>query len=281
MKNIALITNAQKDSDLSVTKSVIDILLDEGMSVYVSEDISSHFSNAITYNSFPTDIELIIVVGGDGSVIDASKYAVQYDIPLLGINRGKVGYLAEVENNNLTVLKQLKAGNYTISDKMLLEIELVKDGCVIKELAVNDIVASHDEQLLIADLKIEDSVGNVIKYRADGIIFATPQGSTAYSLSAGGPILAHDVESILMTPVSPHSFFNRSVLFNSGECIRVTNISEYALAIRVDGRMRGSLNKNEVCTVKKSGRTIKMLTFSKNSMFSSLFRKMRIIGDMD
>ena len=281
MKNIALITNAQKDSNLSVTKSVIDILLDEGMSVYVSEDISSHFSNVITYNSFPTDIELIIVVGGDGSVIDASKYAVQYDIPLLGINRGKVGYLAEVENDNLAVLKQLKAGNYTISDKMLLEVELVKDGCVIKELAVNDIVASHDEQLLIADLKIEDSVGNVIKYRADGIIFATPQGSTAYSLSAGGPILAHDVESILMTPVSPHSFFNRSVLFNSGECIRVTNISEYALAIRVDGRMRGSLNKNEVCTVKRSVRTIKMLTFSKNSMFSSLFRKMRIIGDMD
>ena len=281
MKNIALITNAQKDSNLSVTKSVIDILLDEGMSVYVSEDISSHFSNVITYNSFPTDIELIIVVGGDGSVIDASKYAVQYDIPLLGINRGKVGYLAEVENDNLAVLKQLKAGNYTISDKMLLEIELVKDGCVIKELAVNDIVASHDEQLLIADLKIEDSVGNVIKYRADGIIFATPQGSTACSLSAGGPILAHDVESILMTPVSPHSFFNRSVLFNSGECIRVTNISEYALAIRVDGRMRGSLNKNEVCTVKRSVRTIKMLTFSKNSMFSSLFRKMRIIGDMD
>ena len=205
----------------------------------------------------------------------------KYDIPLLGINLGKVGYLAEVENDNLSVLKQLKDGSYTISDKMLLEIELINKGAVVSELAVNDIVASHDEQLLIADFKIEDSVGNVIKYRADGIIFATPQGSTAYSLSAGGPILAHDVESILMTPVSPHSFFNRSVLFNSGECIRVANISEYPLAVRVDGRMRGSLNKNEICTVRKSTRTIKMLTFSKNSMFSSLFRKMRIIGDMD
>ena len=281
MKNIALITNAIKDIGLAVTKAAIDILISEGMSVYVSEDLSAHFSDVITYSSFPDNIDLIIVVGGDGSVIDASKYAVKYDIPLLGINLGKVGYLAEVENDNLSVLKQLKDGSYTISDKMLLEIELINKGAVVSELAVNDIVASHDEQLLIADFKIEDSVGNVIKYRADGIIFATPQGSTAYSLSAGGPILAHDVESILMTPVSPHSFFNRSVLFNSGECIRVANISEYPLAVRVDGRMRGSLNKNEICTVRKSTRTIKMLTFSKNSMFSSLFRKMRIIGDMD
>lgn len=281
MKNIALITNAIKDVGLDVTKAAIDILSSEGMSVYVANDLGSHFSDVITYSSFPDNIDLIIVVGGDGSVIDASKYAVKYDIPLLGINLGKVGYLAEVENDNLSVLKQLKDGSYTISDKMLLEIELINKGAVVSELAVNDIVASHDEQLLIADFKIEDSVGNVIKYRADGIIFATPQGSTAYSLSAGGPILAHDVESILMTPVSPHSFFNRSVLFNSGECIRVTNISEYPLAVRVDGRMRGSLNKNEICTVRKSARTIKMLTFSKNSMFSSLFRKMRIIGDMD
>ena len=281
MKKIALIANTLKDNGLIVTKSVVDILVSEGMSVYVSDDIGLHFSNVITYHSFPDDVELIIVVGGDGSVIDASKYAVKYDIPLLGINLGKVGYLAEIENNNLSVLKQLKDESYTISDKMLLEVEFVNDGVSVSELAVNDIVVSHDDQLLIADFKIEDSVGNVIKYRADGIIFATPQGSTAYSLSAGGPILAHDVESILMTPVSPHSFFNRSVLFNSGESIRVTNISEYPLAVRVDGRMRGSLGKNEVCTVKKSARIIKMLTFSKNSMFSSLFRKMRIIGDMD
>ena len=281
MKNIALITNANKDADLKITRSVIDILVNQGMSVYITDELDAHFSNVITYHSFPDNVELIIVVGGDGSVLDAAKYAVKLDVPLLGINLGKVGYLAEVENDNLEALKQLKDGNYTIGDKMLIEAEFIKNGAIVSEIAVNDIVASHDEQLLIADFKIEDSVGNVIKYRADGIIFATPQGSTAYSLSAGGPILAHDVESILMTPVSPHSFFNRSVLFNPGECIRITNVSEYPLAIRVDGRMRGSLNKNEVCTIKKSARTIKMLTFSKNSMFSSLFRKMRIIGDMD
>lgn len=281
MKNIALITNANKDVDLKITRSVIDILVNQGMSVYITDELDAHFSNVITYHSFPDNVELIIVVGGDGSVLDAAKYAVKLDVPLLGINLGKVGYLAEVENDNLEALKQLKDGNYTIGDKMLIEAEFIKNGAIVSEIAVNDIVASHDEQLLIADFKIEDSVGNVIKYRADGIIFATPQGSTAYSLSAGGPILAHDVESILMTPVSPHSFFNRSVLFNPGECIRITNVSEYPLAIRVDGRMRGSLNKNEVCTIKKSARTIKMLTFSKNSMFSSLFRKMRIIGDMD
>ena len=280
MKNFVLVSNALKDSGYAVTDKVVSILKDLGASIYVSATSGYTGPHIIRYDAFPENAELVIVVGGDGSVIDASKYAITHDIPLLGINLGKVGYLAEVDADNLSVLNKLADGDYQINEKMILEVNY-GDDCGSCECAVNDIVVSHDGHLGIADIKVEDSVGNVVKYRADGVILSTPQGSTAYSLSSGGPILAHDVESILMTPVSAHSFFNRSVLFNSSEIIKVTNIGDSSLIISVDGRNHGTLSVNEACTIKKSERSIKMLTFTKNSMFTSLFKKMRIIGDMD
>ena len=108
---------------------------------------------------------------------------------------------------------------------------------------------------------------------------ATPQGSTAYSLSSGGPIVAHDVDGILLTAVSPHSFFNRSVMFNSSEVIKITNLGMDPIHISIDGRCRGNLDTNEYCTVFKSEKKIKMLAFEKNAMFSKLFKKMRILED--
>lgn len=281
MKHFVLVPNERKDSEYSVTDNVVSVLKDFGANVYVSEQSSYRNFEVVLYDVFPENAELIIVVGGDGSVIDAAKLAIDHNVPLLGVNLGKVGYLAEVEVDNLSVLSKLAKDEYQINDKMIIEVEYEDSGKKIVGCAVNDVVVSHDGHLGIADIKVEDSIGNVVKYRADGVILSTPQGSTAYSLSSGGPILAHDVESILMTPVSAHSFFNRSVLFNSSEILRVTNIGELPLIISVDGRNHSSLNNNQYCIIRKSKKSIKMLTFVKNSMFSSLFKKMRIIGDMD
>ena len=281
MKRFVLIPNAVKDVDFSVTEMVVGMLSDMGAEIYVGADCAYATNKVRVYTDFPKDVDLIIIVGGDGSVIDAAKYAVANDVPILGINLGKVGYLAEVEVNNLSVLSRLFSGEYLISSNMLLEVEYGSNGEIVNKFAVNDVLISRDGYQGIADIKIEDSIKNQVKYRADGVILSTPQGSTAYSLSAGGPILAHDVESILMTPVSSHSFFNRSVLFNSSEVIRVTNAGDIPLVISVDGRKLGELTKDQSCAVRKSFKTIKMLTFAKNSMFTSLFRKMRILGDMD
>lgn len=279
MKNIVIIPNESKDKGYLVTQSVVTRLLKLGFKVYISSDKEYRCEGLDLYEDFPKDAELILIVGGDGSVIDASKYAISLNIPILGINLGKVGYLAEVETDNIDVLDKLVSCEYEIEEKMLLSVEF--NGEVSSRYAVNDVVVSHGSYLGISDIKIEDSLGNVVKYRADGIILSTPQGSTAYSLSSGGPILAHDVESILLTPVSPHSFFNRSVLFNSSESIKVTNLGDEDLNISVDGRCLGNLGKGRYCIVKKSDKIIKMITFSKNSMFSSLFRKMKNLGDMD
>ena len=280
MKSIAIIPNVDKDKGLIVTDAVADKLLSLNFDVYVRGDIGYVRKGINFYEEIPEEIDLIIVIGGDGSVIDASMIAVDRDIPILGINLGKVGYLAEVEIDGLSLLDNLKSGEYSVVEKMLLSVEFDNKNICSDRYAVNDITISRDRFLQIADIKIEDSLENAICLRADGVILSTPQGSTAYSFSSGGPILAHDVESILLTPISSHSFFNRSVLFNSSEIIKVTNIGEAVLNIGIDGRCIGKISSGESCKVMKAPRIVKILTFTKNSMFTSLFKKMRVLGDI-
>jgi NAD+ kinase len=112
------------------------------------------------------------------------------------------------------------------------------------------------------------------------MIFSTPVGSTAYSLSAGGPIVSHGINAILVTPIAPHSFFNRSIIFSPSDKLKIKNSAETELKISVDGRLFGELNANEECIVKTSEKSLKMLSFNKNSNFSTLFKKMRNLEDI-
>ena len=281
MKKIVIIPNSYKDNNFAVTDKVADKLISMGMAVYMHGDFGYKNSKLHIYDNFPEQIDLIIVIGGDGSVIDASGVAIERGIPLLGVNLGKVGYLAEVEVANLELLERLASGDYSITEKMLLDVKLDNAELPCERYAVNDVAISRDSLEHMADIGVEDSIGNAIKFRADGVILATPQGSTAYSFSSGGPVIAHDVESVLLTPVSPHSFFNRSVIFNSSDVIRVTNAGDLPLNVFVDGRCVGALSAGKSCRVKKAEKSFRILTFTRNSMFSSLFKKMRILGDID
>ena len=283
MKNIAVIPNINKDLSLSVTKDLAEKLLSFGAEVYIESKYSAAVSpSVISYDSFPESAELIIVVGGDGSILDASVIALERDIPILGVNLGKVGYLSEVEPDNLDILSGIFSGNYSIEEKMLLCVNHVSDRVVHKaeRLAVNDVIISHDTFLGIADFTLENSVGDCVKYRADGLILSTPAGSTAYSLSAGGPIVSHDIDSIVATPICPHSFFNRSIIFKSTENIKLKNISKTVLNISIDGRYFANLSVGEECQIKMAERKLKVLTFCENNMFSTLFKKMRILEDI-
>lgn len=281
MKKLVIIPNVNKDRDFAVTDKVVTKLLSLGMNVFIANNVGYDREGVIGYDELPEGIDLIVVVGGDGSVIDASNQAIANDIPMLGVNLGRLGYLTEIEPDGMSVLDGLVSGNYSISEKMLLEVDFADGKRICERYAVNDVTISRDGFLHIADIKIEDSIQNAVKLRVDGVILSTPQGSTAYSFSAGGPIVAHDVESILLTPVSPHSFFNRSVLFNSSDEIKITNLGDIALSVSIDGRSAGMLASGEYCTVRKAEKKVKLLTFQKNSMFSSLVKKMRILGEID
>lgn len=283
MKNIVIIPNPTKDFGLSVTKKLIEKLVSYGLEVHIEKQYSNANLRRVNfYELFPHDAELIIVVGGDGSVIDASVTAISQNIPILGVNLGKVGYLSEVEPDNLDVLSGLLGEEYRIEEKLLLTVSCLKNGETFssQRLAVNDVIISHDTFLGIADFRLENENGECVKYRADGMILSTPAGSTAYSLSAGGPIISHDIDSITATPICPHSFFNRSIVFKSTEKIKLKNESDTDLNVSVDGRYFLNLSKGDECIVKMSEKKLKMLTFNENNMFSTLFKKMRILEDV-
>ena len=277
MKRALIIPNLNNDKDHIVTSRVVEKLTSLGIISFIDEEVAVVDGVTPYHDSIPVT-DMVVVIGGDGSVIDASKYAIEMDIPLLGVNLGKVGYLTEVEPDGLSILDRLVSGDYRIEEKMLLHTE--KCGKTIDRLAVNDVVISHESYLGIADFILTDSNQNSIRYRADGMILSTPQGSTAYSLSAGGPIMAHNVSGIIATAVCPHSFFDRSVVFDSGETINVKNDSCSNMNISVDGRLVCALLPGEVCTVRRADNNFKMVTFQENNMFSNLFRKMKILEDI-
>jgi len=283
MKNIVIVPNPNKDTGLAVTKNLADKLLSFGATVYIEDKYSFAAADAvIKYTDFPSDAELIIVVGGDGSVLDASIKAIELDVPILGVNLGKVGYLSEVEPDNLDVLSRICTDDYMIEEKMLLSVTHVSGNKSVKSsrYAVNDVIVSHDTFLGIADFTLENGSGDFVKYRADGMILSTPAGSTAYSLSAGGPIIAHDIDSIVVTPICPHSFFNRSIIFKATENIKLKNTGNTVLNLSIDGRYFTNLANGDACVVQMADKKLKMLTFSKNNMFSTLFKKMRILEDI-
>lgn len=283
MKHIVIIPNPSKDEGFVVTKNLIEKLLSFGMDVYIENKYTKELPITVNgFEIFPECAELIIVVGGDGSMLDASVTAIEKNIPLLGVNLGKVGYLSEVEPDNLDILSGVAFGNFSIEEKMLLTVTHIGEGKQTKasRLAVNDVIISHDTFLGIADFILENSVGDCVKYRADGMILSTPAGSTAYSLSAGGPIVSHDINSIVATPICPHSFFNRSIIFKDTEHIKLKNTSNTVLNISIDGRYFTNICCGEECVIKMDEKKLKVLTFSENNMFSTLFKKMRILEDI-
>ena len=281
MKSVVIIPNPNKDSGLSVTARLVGKLTSLGLSVYIEKTFSA-ISGALPYSEFPTDAELIIVVGGDGSVIEASRLAIENGIAIIGVNLGRVGYLTEVEPSNTDVFERLISGEYEIEEKMLLSVDTVCEGAneASECLAVNDVVISHDNFLGICEFSLKNKNDDGVNYRADGVVIATPEGSTAYSLSAGGPIVSHGVGAMVVTPVCPHSFFNRSIIFKSDEKITVSNLGGGELNICTDGRFYKKLRCGESCTVYASEKRLKMLTFTKDNMFATLFKKMRILEDV-
>ena len=276
MKNVLIIPNPKKDVGLKITDNVVKKLSSLGIASVIAD-------NTALSEKLLDRPDLIIVIGGDGSVIDASSRAVELGVPMLGINLGKVGYLSELEPNDISLLDRLVTGEYDIEEKMLLSVEANRNGKVscCDRLALNDVVISHGDYLGISDIVVENSRGDAVKYRSDGVIVATPAGSTAYSLSAGGPIVDHSVNSIIVTPVCPHNFFNRSIIYGDSEKMKIFNSGEAELKISVDGRFFSELGAGDYCTVYKSSTVLSMLTFSRNNMFDTLFAKMKLLEELN
>lgn len=276
MNNFLLITNKDKDSDGSRTAEIAEYLLERGASVSCSV-----FGRMSENTVVPEGVECAIVLGGDGTLLKAARDMTGYEIPLLGVNLGTLGYLAEVEIGNVKkALDTLLAGAYTIEHRMMLDGGVYhNDKKEIHNFALNDIVISRcgSLQILQFDIYVNDRFLN--SYSADGIIVATPTGSTGYNMSAGGPIAEPGASLILLTPICPHTLNTRSIILSPEDevTIVIPNGKEgtaQTVEANFDGTHKITLKTGDKIVVKKASETTEILKLNTESFLEILHKKM-------
>lgn len=266
MKNISIITNADKDKDLVYTKK-IQALLPKDFNVKiatVTDDIYDVMKGA----------DAAIVLGGDGTILPCANPGAEFGVPLLGINLGTLGFLSAVEKNEIDyAIKKLLSGDYTIDERLMLDASVIRKGEVIcTYTALNDIVVSCSSvrRIISTEVYLEDSF--VARYDGDGVIFATPTGSTGYNLSAGGPIIDTELCTGVITPICPHSNFSTPIVIPSEKTVRVhlkDNFDKKSI-LTADGQQGFELDREDVLEIKESTKKTKLIKVYDRSLYEVL-----------
>lgn len=211
MKNFILITNKYKDPDLSVTNRVVTHLEKNHAKCHVLADLGSHYEEIPQLDS---DTDCIIVIGGDGTILQAARVVAGKKIPLIGINKGTLGFLADVEEADVEeALDKVMADDYDIAERMLLKAQIYhKDEMICEDIALNDLVITRSGISRMIECRIWVNGKKMDIYHGDGLIVSTPTGSTGYNLSAGGPVVSPKADIILVTPICSHSIGARSTV---------------------------------------------------------------------
>lgn len=282
IEHVIVITNKPKDPCLAVTREICSYLKEAGVtsSVYADEISSQQWQEILRTEGKQTDV--ILVLGGDGTLLRAAKDTAEANIPVIGVNLGTLGYLAEVEKANLQpALDRLLAGDYTIEERMMLQGQVFRQGSIIEDTcALNDVAIVRNGPLQMLYFQIFVNGKFLKEYYADGIIVATPTGSTGYNMSAGGPIVEPGAHLLLLTPICPHTLQNRSVILKAEDevVIRVQKRDGYEQAnmeVTFDGGRSVQLIPGDEIRIVKSERSTSIIKLSEVSFLDVLHRKMR------
>ena len=288
MLKIALITNYNFAEKANAAMAVADRLIREGGEVLIAafnrEKLVRTHRHRPEFRYLPIDplyaeADIVIVLGGDGSILEAARRAATGGTPILGINFGRLGYMAELEAGQLDELHRLFTGEYTLERRMMLRVDLLGSGGELKSFcyALNDAVVSNGSVARVIDLELAENGETVTTYRADGLIIATPTGSTAYSMSAGGAIVDPSVGCFCVTPICPHSFAARPRIFSDRSVLEIRNICvrEKMLYLTVDGKMSFELLRGQSVRVTRSRLETKLVRFRKSGFYRVLCRKLQ------
>ena len=278
----AVVVNLSKEEAISCAGEISLLMLSNNSEVYMLSECAPFYKGVKI--SFTDTIEelfkvcdIAITVGGDGTIIHAAKYAARFDKPLIGVNVGRLGFAADIEIDGISELTRILDGDYSVEERILFDVEVIKNGVSKNYLAVNDAVIARGQLSKIIDLQVTLDDEEIAKYRADGLLFSTPTGSTAYSLSAGGPIVAPQLDCILMTPVCPHSLFSRSVIFegNSVLTVSVKIPSECCCVLTIDGEKNVDILAEDTVKIKKSDLKLKFVSINKRNFYRKLNEKLK------
>lgn len=280
MKHIGIIPNLLKDKDLETTKVVISWLLGHDFNVYMTHHIGSLLDESIQTleeEHLYETCEVLITIGGDGTILSVAQKACLYDKPIIGINLGRLGFLADVEMSEIDqFLPKLLIDDYTIEERMMLMIKVIDpSGEAHKFYALNDAYVARGSSSRISEFEIKVNEHFLDLYPADGIIIATPTGSTAYNLSAGGPIVAPSTSQIMITPICPHSIYSRAVIVADTDAVQIktNNYDGTTLELVVDGQMKMNITPMHFIEVRKAPYTTKLIKLSDLHFFEILRKK--------
>lgn len=258
---VGVYTNYQKDEGLCVTDTVTAALEKSGYS-WQSVD-----------GGKIADLELLVTVGGDGTILKVSEACAKANIPILAVNMGHLGFLTEVQPNDVPrAIEKYKSGKFTLDKRELISVKFAGK----ERLALNDVAIIGNNYRLV-DIRVKADNELLDEFSCDGYIICTPTGSTAYSLSAGGSVISPNAPVLGLTPINAHTLHARPLILPSSEVIEVTNICEKPMSIIVDGEDIGDLNLNEsVCVIGSS--SVSFVRFDKISFYHRLLSKLFIIG---
>ena len=285
MKKVIMTPNPYRDKDFQTVRRASQILTEAGIDVRLclpfEVDKTYDLPKDLRFSRLDREIhdaDLIICFGGDGTILHMSKTATRAGIPILGVNIGTMGFMAELESTELEELKRLATGDFTIDKRMMLDVTVFRERDIIfHDICLNDVVITKGAVARIVHLAVECDGVEAMECGGDGVIVATPTGSTAYSLSAGGPIVEPAAHSILVTPICAHDVGSRCMVTSDQRVINVklTRNARRNAYLSVDGGKSVRLNMGDVTTIKKSNLETSLVRLKDRSFYDVVNQKFR------
>jgi len=283
MKNVILTPNPYRDKNFQTVREAMRILKNAGIQSRVclpfEVDRSFELPRDIRFGRLDRELssaEMVICFGGDGTILHMAKAATRKGIPILGVNIGTMGFMAELESTEMDRLAKIATGDYRLDSRMMLDVTVQRDRDIIyHDICLNDVAITKGTVARIVHLNVKCDGVTAMECGGDGIIVATPTGSTAYSLSAGGPIVEPDARNIIITPVCAHDMISRSMVMSDKRNITVQMVQNARrnAFLSVDGGKAIRMNMGDVATIKKSNLETKLVRLNDRSFYEVLNTK--------
>lgn len=276
MKRIGIFAKRNHPGAVKLAGEVRDWLREREIEVYLDAQLAADMQAGKGYpgGSIPALVDLVIVLGGDGTLISVARLVGDLSVPILGVNLGSLGFLTEVTLDELNpVLEQVLRGEFAVSRRIMLEAVVKRDGKTVgKYLVLNDVVINKGALARIIDMKALVDEDYLTTFRADGLIICTPTGSTAYNLAAGGPIVYPGLQCLVISPICPHMLTNRPIIVSDSATVRIeVQFSDEEVMFTADGQVGMPLKGGDVVEVRKS-RSHTLLVKSPNKDYFEILR---------
>ncbi len=278
---VLLLPNFQKDGCLEVLESVIHTLKKDNCDIFILDDLRECVTdcevNYISSDKLQGNIDYAVTIGGDGTIIGAANLLLEYEIPIIGVNLGTLGFLTGIEKNELHLLNKIAKKEYRIEERLALKVEIQNEQEKNTFTAINDVIICKNAFSGIIDIDVNCGGIETAHYRADGIILSTASGSTAYAMSAGGPIMHPSVKAISLTPICAHSLLSRTIVLPESEVITVktnANLEKKTACVVADGINSRQITENDTIKISRYHKNIKFICLDGKNYYSAINQKL-------